>query len=118
MSSPGLAITTSSSGPTTSSIPRASLAPPVPPARTTTGLLSDASPRRGPTRSQARDLDPRPHLVPDVDRDDQRGELLDDPRHLQAPAVHRTKPVDQPHQLGHALLGRAIVTADEHILVQ
>src|SRR3954451_15441781 len=35
MSAPVLAITTSSS-PTTSSIPRASLAPPVPPARTTT----------------------------------------------------------------------------------
>src|SRR5881227_638606 len=36
-SSAVLAITTRSSPPTTSSIPRASLAPPVPPARTTTG---------------------------------------------------------------------------------
>src|SRR5450755_334963 len=40
MSSPVFAITTRLSGPTTSSIPRASFAPPVPPARTTTGPLA------------------------------------------------------------------------------
>src|SRR5437588_11932998 len=94
-SSPVFAITTRSSGPTTSSIPRASFAPPVPPASTTTG-----PPLKLP-RSQARDLDAGPDLVPDVDRDDQRGQLLDDPRRLQRPAVDGPEALDPLHDPGH-----------------
>ncbi len=44
---------------------------------------------RRPGRSQAGDLDSGPDLVADVDRDEQRRELLDDPGHLERPAVDR-----------------------------
>src|SRR5579884_1996572 len=106
MSSPVLAITTSSSAPTTSSIPRASLAPPVPPAITTTGLVKTG------------DLDAGLDLVADVDRDDQRRELLDDPRHLERPAVHRSESLDLVDQVCELGLVGAAVTADQHVLVE
>src|SRR5947199_7935235 len=110
MSSPVLAITTSSSTPTTSSIPRASFAPPVPPASTTTGLLTASS--------QAGDLDARPDLVPDVDRDDQGRQLLDDSRHLKRPAIHRPQALDRLDQLGQPLLVIRGIAAHQDVLIK
>src|SRR6202012_1723379 len=118
MSSPVLATTTSASAPTTSSMPRASFAPPVPPASTRTGpgALTGSDPRRAMV--QAGDLDPCPDLVAHVDGDEQRGELLDDARHLKGPAVTGAQPVDPVHQFDdHGLVGLA-VTADQHVLVE
>src|SRR5437763_348139 len=98
MSSPVLAIVTSESAPATSSMPRASLAPPVPPARMTTGPLTPAS-FTWSTRREAGDPDPGPYLVAHVDRDDQGGELLEDPCRLERPAIHGAKPRNRVDQL-------------------
>src|SRR5580700_7808284 len=124
MSSPVFAITVSESPPTTSSIPRASFAPPVPPARTTTWVVtaspgSRCAPRPGwSMRAQARDLDSGPDLVAHVDRDDQRGELLDDPGHLERAAVDRPQPWDRLYELGERHLVLAAVAAHEDVLVE
>src|ERR1700759_3273860 len=118
MSSPVLAMTTSASAPTTSSMPRASFAPPVPPASTTTGpvALTGRDPRRSVV--QAGDLDPGPDVVAHVDGDQQRRELLDDARHLQGAAVNAAQPVDPVHQLDDLGLVGLAVTADQHVLVE
>src|SRR5215212_4497316 len=108
MSSAVLAMTTRSS-PTTSSIPRASFAPPLPPASTTT--ITDPP-------SQTRDLDPRVRLVAHVDRDQQRGERLGDAGHLEAAGVDGAQAVDAIDERHHALLVLAAVAAHEHILVE
>src|ERR1700684_1129734 len=136
MSSPVLATTTNSSGPTTSSIPRASFAPPVPPASTTTFPFSDtsrdggeagtpaftgAAPGKGemPWRSlpprvrEPRDPDACMGLVACVHRDHQRRERLGDTRHLQAPTVHAPQSVDPLDQLRRAALVIARVPAHE-----
>src|SRR5205085_12187878 len=124
MSSPVFATTTSSSAPTTSSIPRASFAPPVPPARTTTGALTraipcvpGATPAGGSRQAVAQpcEPDPRSDLIADVDRDDQRGQLLDDPRHLERPAVDGAQAIDPPDQLREPALVVLAVTADQHV---
>src|SRR6478609_4979322 len=107
MSSPVFAITTRSS-PTTSSIPRASFAPPVPPARTTTVLI----------HSDARDFDARVCLVADVDADQQRGQRLGDPRHLEAAAVDAAQPLDALDHLGGDLFVGLAVAADQDVLVE
>ena len=74
--------------------------------------------RLGGQSIQARDLDSGAGLVAHVDRDEQRRELLDDPRHLQRPAVHRAQPVDLVHQLDDLGLVSLAVTADEDVLVE
>src|SRR5512132_2676463 len=105
MSSAVLATTTRSS-PTTSSIPRASLAPPVPPARTTT------------TASHPGDLDPGVRLVAHVDRDQQGGERLGDAGHLQAAGVDAAQPLDEVDQPDDAVLVLAVVAAHEDVLAE
>src|SRR5271166_6282449 len=96
MSSPVLTIATTRSGPTTSAMPRTSLAPPVPPARTTT-----SSPIHAPRRvGQAGEADTRVGLVAGVHRDEQSRQRLGYPRHLEAPAVHAAQAVDLFDQHG------------------
>src|ERR1700686_899039 len=103
-SSPVLA-TTVRSEPISSCIPAPSLAPPVPPASSTTLMTASGSlgptyvpkePRRGEGGSsrpvvgvgEAGEPDPGVGLVAAVDRDQHRGQLLDDPCHLQRPGVY------------------------------
>ena len=57
-------------------------------------------------------------LVADVDRDQQRGELLDDPRHLQRAGVDRAQAGDQLDQAGDPGLVGLAVAADQHVLVE
>src|SRR6476619_1431081 len=116
MSSAVLTIT-ARSAPISSCIPAASLAPPVPPASSATLI---AAPPSRPVVSlwQPGELDPGVRLVADVDRDQQRGELLDDPRGLQRTGVDRPQSGDQLDQAGDSRLVRLAVTADEHVLVQ
>src|SRR5579884_730375 len=110
MSSPVLARTTSSPEPTTSSIPRASLAPPVPPASTTTGPLTP--------RSQPGDLDSSSYPMARVDRNDQRRQLLGDPCHLEPATIDRAQALDPLDQLGHLGLVGGSIAAEQDILVQ
>ena len=107
MSSPVLAITTRSS-PATSSIPRASLAPPVPPASTTTGPAHPSPTIRTPVLA----------AVVRVDPDQQRLELLGHPRLLQRPRVDAAQPVDPLDQRDRLVLVRRVVAAHEHVLVE
>src|SRR5437868_748187 len=93
MSSPVLAITERSES-ISSCIPAASLAPPVPPARSTIRIVR-ASARALPVSGsspvvavgQAGQLDPGVGLVAGVDRDQHRRQLLDDAGHLQRAGV-------------------------------
>src|SRR3954452_10626292 len=89
-----------------SSIPRASFAPPVPPARRTTGL------------GKPGDLDARARLVADVDPDDERRHRLEDAGHLEPAAVHAAQPGDPLDDLGHRLLVRLPVAGEEDVLVE
>ena len=43
---------------------------------------------------------------------------LDDPGHLQRPAVDRAQTVDPLHELGQRVLVGALVAADQHVLVE
>src|SRR5262245_30221592 len=111
MSSPVLA-TTLRSEPSSSCMPAASFAPPVPPASRATRidrLLPMIDVR------QAGELDPGVRLVADVDRDQQWRQLLDDPGHLQRPGVDRAQTRDQFDQAGDARLVGLSVAADEHV---
>src|ERR1700709_2716788 len=112
MSSPVLAITLSSE-PTSSCIPAASLAPPVPPARSATRIS-----RLCPVVAvrQTREADAGVRLVAGVDRDQQRRQLLDDAGHLQGAGVDRAQAGDQLDQAGDACLVGLLVAADEHVL--
>src|ERR1700716_112660 len=101
MSSPVLAMTVRRPAPITSSMPRASFAPPVPPASTTTGPFTAVTLLPRSARGQPRDLDTGAYLVAHVDRDDQRRHLLDDPGHLERSAVNRAQAGDGVHQRGH-----------------
>src|SRR6476619_1807445 len=116
MSSAVLTIT-ARSAPISSCIPAASLAPPVPPASSATLI---AAPPSRPVVSlwQPGELDPGVRLVADVDRDQQRGELLDDPRHLERAGVDRAQSRDQLDQRGDAGLVGLAVAADGDVLVE
>ena len=57
-------------------------------------------------------------LVADVDRDQQRRQLLDDPRRLQRPGVDRAQAGDQLDQPRDPRLVGLAVAADEHVLVE
>ena len=57
-------------------------------------------------------------LVAGVDRDQHRGELLDDPRHLQRAGVDRPQPGDQLDDRGDPRLVGLAVAADQDVLVE
>src|SRR3954465_8162430 len=106
MSSPVLAMTVRA-GPPSSCIPAASLAPPVPPARSATRTATPAPERASRpvvALGQAREADPGVRLVASVDRDQHRRQLLDDPRHLQGAGVDRAEAGDQLDQPRHLRL--------------
>src|SRR5882757_8823299 len=102
MSSAVLAITDRPS-PSASCMPAASLAPPVPPARTTQRpipLTAIARLRPVVCVGEAGDPDPRVCLVPAVDPDQEGREGLDDAGLVERPCVHGPQPVDQLDQGG------------------
>src|SRR6476469_10872620 len=120
MSSALFAITDRPS-PSSSCIPAASLAPPVPPARTTQRSIPlTVATRLRPevALGQPRDPDPAVRLVAPVDADQQGRQRFDDPSRLQRSGVDRAEPVDQPDQLGDALLVGLAVAAEENVLVE
>src|SRR3954452_16832015 len=121
--------------PSRSCIPAASLAPPVPPARTTqrpiplTAAIINASPPqlrfRGLRESspevalrQAHDPDSGVRLVAAVDADQQRRQGLHDAGGLERSGVHGAQSLDQLDQLSDAALVALAVTADENFLVE
>src|SRR3954452_10952139 len=84
--------------PSASCIPAASLAPPVPPARTTQRsipLTATACLRPVVSVGEARDPDPGVRLVAAVDADQERGERLHDLRLVERAGVDSAQPVDQ-----------------------
>src|SRR5271165_1442132 len=114
MSSPVLTIAHTRSAPATSTIPLASLAPPVPPARTTT-----PSPIHAPRRvGQAGQADPRVGLVAGVNRDQQSRQRLGGARHLEASAVHAAQAGDPLDEVGGLTLVLARVAAQQHVLLE
>src|SRR6476469_2751899 len=115
MSSPLLAITARSE-PISSCIPAASLAPPVPPARSAILIAVGSSPVVAV--GQAGELDTGVRLVAAVDRDQHRGELLDDAGHLERAGVDRAQPRDQLDQPRHPRLVGLAVAAERHVLVE
>src|SRR5581483_2103864 len=128
VSSAVLAITARSE-PTSSCIPAASFAPPVPPASSTT-RISGPDRRAGVRRAsgwplspvvfgpEPGDPDPGAGLVAGVDRDQKRRELLDDSRGLERAGVHRSQARDRLDDLRHPRLVGLAVAADEHVLVE
>src|SRR5436305_11801737 len=118
MSSPVLAITASRSGPTTSAMPLASLAPPVPPARTTTSTPSGVTRSLPQLLGKARQAYACVRLVAGIHRDEQRGHRLRDAGHLKAPAVDAAQALDLLDQRGRLLLVGRLIAADEHILLE
>src|SRR5690349_10539458 len=105
MSSPVLAITDRSL-PISSCRPAASLAPPVPPASSAIFIGPASAGRSGRASRpvvgfpEPLDADAGVGLVAGVDRDQHRGELLDDAGHLQRPGVDRAQPLDAFDQAG------------------
>ena len=98
-------------GPATSSRPRASFAPPVPPESATRCGYQSVSGR--PVS-----LIPACDLLPDVDRDQQRRERLDQARRLELAAVDRAQAGDPADQFGDRALGLLRVAGDEDVLVE
>src|SRR3954454_14913640 len=119
MSSAVLATTTRSS-PATSSMPRARRAPPVPPARTTTGPSPATAllRQRVGLAGQAGDADAGAGLVAGVDPDEQRGERLHDPGLLEPARVHAAQPLDALDDRGGLALVGPLVAAEQHVLVE
>src|SRR5271163_3949619 len=119
MSSPVLTIAESRSGPTASEKPRTSLAPPVPPARTTISRAIRA-PRKTcllPRRlGQARQTDARVDLVAGVHRYQQGGKRLRRARHLEGAAVNAAQAIDPFDQDGRVTLVLTGVAADQDVL--
>ena len=68
--------------------------------------------------SQARDLDPRPDLVADVDRDEEGVSCSTIRAISSGAAVDRAQTRDQGHEPGQALLVLAAIAADQHVLVE
>src|SRR5262249_4191119 len=100
MSSPVFATAASRSGPTTSAIPLTSLAPPLPPVRTTTSPpVTTRAPRRSlpslpQLPGQVGEPDARVDLVAGVHGYQQGGQRLGYARHLETPDVDAAKPID------------------------
>src|SRR5258705_11940933 len=115
MSSAVLGMTVRSE-PISSCMPAASLAPPVAPA--SGGILTGRYLLPVVAVGEAGQLNPCVGLVADVDRDQQGGELLDDPRHLQRAGVDRAQTRDQLDQPCDPGLVGLTVAADEHVLAQ
>src|SRR4051794_845079 len=120
MSSAVLAITDRPS-PSASCMPAASLAPPVPPARTTQRpipLTAIARLRPVVCVGEAGDPDPRVRLVAAVDADQHGRQRLDDPRLFERARVDRAQAIDQlDHGRDAALVG-LLVAADQDVLVE
>src|SRR3954452_14235942 len=120
MSSAVLEITDRPS-PSASCMPAASLAPPVPPARTTQRpipLTAIARLRPVVCVGEAGDPDPRVRLVAAVDADQHGRERLDDPGLLERAGVDGSQAVDQlDHSRYPALVG-LLVAADQDVLVE
>src|SRR5271165_2190509 len=114
MSSPVLTIAQTRSAPAASTMPRTSLAPPVPPASTTT-----SSPIHAPRRvGQAREADARVGLVAGVDRDQQSRQRLGYARHLKASTVHAAQAVHALDEVRGLPLVLARVPAQQHVLLE
>src|SRR3954451_5052489 len=118
MSSPVFATTATRSGATASAMPRASLAPPVPPARTTTSSALTSTQSLPHGIRQPRQADSRVGLVAGVDGDQQRGQRLGYARHLQAPAVDAAHALDQAQQPCRPELVGARIAAQQHVLFE
>src|SRR3954454_9591147 len=120
MSSAVLA-TTERPAPSASCMPAASLAPPVPPARTTQRpipLTAIARLRPVVCVGEAGDPDPRVRLVAAVDADQHGCQRLDDPRLFERARVDRAQSVDQLDSGRDAALVALLVTADQDVLVE
>src|SRR3954447_15980042 len=120
MSSAVLA-TTERPAPSASCMPAASLAPPVPPARTTQRpipLTGIARLRPVVCVGEAGDPDPRVRLVAAVDADQHGCQRLDDPRLLERAGVDGAQSVDQfDYSRDPALVG-LLVAADQDVFVE
>src|SRR3712207_2088721 len=128
MSSPVLAITERSPA-IRSWSPAASFAPPVPPASSAIFIAGGDAWRaaRGSSPRASRpvvgfreplDADAGVGLVAGVDRDQHRGELLDDSGHLKRAGVHRAHPFDLLDEACDPGLRRLLVAADQHVLLE
>src|SRR3954465_1213231 len=120
MPSAVLAITDRPS-PSASGMPAGSLAPPVPPARTTQRpipLTAIARLRPVVCVGESGDPDPRVRLVAAVDADQHGCQRLDDPRLFERAGVDRAQSVDQLDYGRDAALVGLLVTADQDVLVE
>ena len=57
-------------------------------------------------------------LVPLVDGDQERCQLLEDPCHLEITAVNGAKPGNPPDEAGDVVLDLAVVPRDQDVLVE
>ena len=117
MSSAVFAIT-ESSAPSSSCIPAASLAPPVPPASSATFIRPRLRHAQWSLSGEPGDADPGVALVAGVDRDQERGQLLDDARRLERAGVDCPQARDQLDDPGDPRLVGLAIAADQDVLVE